>query len=329
MCDWMRWLVPMALGLASAVPSLAQEGVYRRAIKTSDGVSIALYRYAPNSTPPDRPAVLLVSDVGFNAQVFDWGDRGLARFLASRGIEVFSFDWRGTGLSQVPTGFGLADLAERDLPAALGAVGAAHVVLVGWGIGASLALAQACHDPERIAGVVALSAPLDLDVPNVIARKWLGSLPTHGLTTLPGFPGDPPDDPALFNLLYAHGNALPPSEVLRIRREATGRIGAGVAADLGRWMRAGDVTLYGRGLHEICRGFDRPVLLVLAPLDNWTHPEFAEPWVDILPRTSVEPLSWVDGYGEDYGHLGPLFGKDARRAWKRIAAFASKPEVSK
>jgi pimeloyl-ACP methyl ester carboxylesterase len=325
---WRALAMAVAVLVAPCAAAQVPRGVSRRVIKTSDGVRIAMFRYAAPSASAERPVVVLVSDVGFNSRAFDLQGDGLAQLLARHGLETFSFDWRGTGSSEVPPSFGLADLAERDLAAVVDAVVAQRVVLVGWGIGGTLAIAYAAHSPERIAGVVALASPLDLDEPNVIVKRWVHELPLQGLTQLPGA-GDRGEDAAVFNLLYAHGNALTPEMVELIRHRVTGPISARLARDLADWMHSGDTVLFGRGLHELAKGLDRPVLLFLAPLDNWTHPEFAEPWQDELPRLTVTPLSWVDGYREDYGHLGMLFAKDAPgRIHGRIAKFADDPLVS-
>lgn len=311
----------VALGAATAWAA-GPASVQRRGVRASDGVRLALYRYEPPSSPGTSPAIVLVTDLGFSSRVFDHDGGGLARALAGRGLETYAFDPRGCGLSETPPSWGLADLAERDLAAALDAVDAPRVVLVGWGFGGTLAIAQAASSP-RVAGVVALAPPLALEVPNPVVARWIeASAKARGFVGLPGT-GPGAEERRAFALVFAHGSAIPEDRIERIRRGATGRLSSGLVRDLVAWMRTGEASLYGRRLRDLGAALKVPVLLVFAVRDNWTHPEFAEPWRDAIPgppETLV--VGWLDGFREDHGHLGMVLDDDAvKRLAQRIAAF--------
>ena len=72
------------------------------------------------------------------------------------------------------------------------------------------------------------------------------------------------------------------------------------------------------------RAWSGPTLLVIAPRDNWIHPEFAVPVRDLLSRERCRlvVLGALSGCHHDYGHLGMLLGDDAGRdVFARVARF--------
>ncbi|HEX6122575.1 MAG TPA: alpha/beta fold hydrolase [Ktedonobacterales bacterium] len=85
--------------------------------------------------------------------------------LADHGLRVYVPDLLGHGASSSPVGdpYDIEShvAALRGWTAA--SVGAEPVWLVGYSIGALLAMAWAAREPERVRGVVAISAPLYLD----------------------------------------------------------------------------------------------------------------------------------------------------------------------
>jgi pimeloyl-ACP methyl ester carboxylesterase len=140
------------------------------AARTADGWELALGRCRPRGTALGPP-VLLVHGIAMNRQAFELGlpRYALAAYLAEAGLDCFSLDLRGHGGSRRagPGARRRCDLdtyLAEDLPAALEAIraatGSSRVLYVGHSQGAVLGLAAASVHAERIAGVVALAAPV-------------------------------------------------------------------------------------------------------------------------------------------------------------------------
>jgi hypothetical protein len=128
----------------------------------SDGQRLDGELWHPSSSP--RSAVVIACS-GY------LGLKGLqparfARALVPRGYGCFSFDYRGFGFSDGERGRLVPDEQVEDIRAAVDYVcsradtAGSPVVLLGWGLGGALVIAEAAHD-ERVAAVVALNAIAD------------------------------------------------------------------------------------------------------------------------------------------------------------------------
>ena len=129
---------------------LAMASVFSRRCASSlatavsgDGVQIAWQRYSPKNAMPHAPPLLLVH--GFACGKDDWG--ALIKMLGSKTKrEVLSFDHRGVGESDSPSGAYSVDQMAMDAAAVLDASGSpsAHVLGISLGgmIAQSLALQQ-------------------------------------------------------------------------------------------------------------------------------------------------------------------------------------------
>lgn len=152
-----------------------------------DGARAGLYRYALLGRPAER-AVLLLPEVGGTESIFDRGGRGLAPYLASRGLEVFALEYRGTGRSgEAARGYALEDLLDFDAEAALARAldGRTEVAVVGCGLGGTLGLALAARHPKQVPAVAALQAPAALgSVSEPLAQLLAGaeSLPEWSIS---------------------------------------------------------------------------------------------------------------------------------------------------
>jgi pimeloyl-ACP methyl ester carboxylesterase len=137
---------------------------------TSDGWRVALIRYRPatdGAGPPHGEPVLAVHGIAANRYNFDLtDDLSLARFLSSKGWDVWLLELRGRGLSMRPRLFSklkydwsFDEYAERDLPAAAACVaratGKKRIHLVGFSTGALAAMAW-LSDPHRNLDVASL-----------------------------------------------------------------------------------------------------------------------------------------------------------------------------
>jgi pimeloyl-ACP methyl ester carboxylesterase len=312
-------------GAALAAP-VPEGGTLRRRVVSADGVSLALYRYLPPGGGTQRPPVLLVPDLGMGRQAFDVEGRGLAPYLAARGRDVFVLEPRGHGQSEAPSGWRLADLVQRDLPAALDAIARVRpgpVDLVGHGYGGTLAMAACAHELQgRIRRVVALSTPVEVAVPNPHVAHLLergGRLASLGLD---------PEGARLFELLFARHGKVPLGVLRRLRANGFRDLSPAAAADLLAWMRTGEVPLPGQTLGQRLSDYDRPTLQLVALRNNWAHPEAASPLRELSPRAEVRlrVLSILHYAAEDYTHLSLLHGAAApEEIFARVNAFLEEP----
>ena len=132
--------------------------------------------------------VLLLHGVAHSAQGFVYGSDNLATALASAGYEVFLATHRGDGEARGPgrVPATLDGVARIDLPAALASVraatGASMVHVMGYGLGALLALDLGARCPDEVASVTALAPPLRVPAARTemrAAQLALQLLPAH------------------------------------------------------------------------------------------------------------------------------------------------------
>lgn len=310
-----------ALGLAACTArpqgALAPSWSY---LPARDGVRAALYRY-PSGRPGAGRAVLLLPDVGGTRALYDDGGRGLAPYLALRGLEVFALEFRGAGRSDMPArGYAFADLlgdAEAALARALESH--AEVVPVGCGLGGALGFALAARNPEKVPAVVGLQAvavlgPQSEPFAKVLAGAEAGGLPDW--LDLPSLAAARLFGPRTwFDVMLANDGGIPKSDRDRMRKEMLAPIPRALVLELARGVAGGRLELSGRDVRQWVRGYPGRALLVFAPRDNWIHPELSTPWRDVLApaRTRVKVLSSVEGARRDYGHLGMLRAESAER----------------
>ncbi len=310
----------LALALLAPLAALGESyRAYRAVLPTADGTRIALYRYLPASGEPPTRTVLLLPDVGMTHHLFDYDGRGLAPFLARRGVEVFAVEWRGAGRSEVPLGgYQLEELLENDAEAALAKAltGRGRVMVVGVGLGGTVGLALAGRHPSQIAGLVAMQTPAVFDVPN----EPLGRLIDSVESAPPWIPLPKWSQQLLFGrrswfeVMLAGDDSLARDFVARMGPHLVAPIPKRFGRQLVGFARDGAVTVGGKRAAELAKCWPGPTLLVVAPRDNWIHPEFAWPLRDLLPkeRTKLLVLNRLEGAHFDYGHVGMLLGSRAQ-----------------
>ena len=134
--------------------------------------ALAYSELEPMDASPGAPAVVGLHGMASSGRTM----RHALRSLAARGMPVLLPDLLGFGASPRPTG--VAYDTETHLAALHACVNERlgpdrTLWLVGSSMGALLALAWAAREPQRIRGVVAISAPLFTSADD--ARRWLGT----------------------------------------------------------------------------------------------------------------------------------------------------------
>ena len=297
--------------LCAALGSAPAEGiaVSHRKVIASDGVALALYRYAPSSAIEGQRPVLLIPDLGMGRAAFDFQGNGLARWLARNGRLTYVAELRGqgraAGVSWTP-----AELVARDLPAIAAALGDGpfDVVVHGWS--GTLVLAASVEELKgRIGRVIALNTPAEFSTPSPLAEEVLRS---GGKLGSLGFQAQ---GARTFELLFALGARIRPSQLAALRSAAFVDLGEAGAAGLLQWMKSKDLTLAtGESVSARLRRYDRPTLLFLGLADGWANPELCGCLRDLSPAPLVlRTFSRFESVAEDYSHLSMLQGEGAPR----------------
>ncbi|MCA3016230.1 MAG: alpha/beta hydrolase [Myxococcaceae bacterium] len=304
----------MALALAS--PSELQ--VSFRKVVTSDGVALAVYRYARPGVSSPLPPVLLVPDVGFTRAAYDFEGAGLARWLAARGQVVFVAELRGQG--KAGPGLALEPMARVDLPAVLEALRLTRVDLVVQGWVGALLLAVHGRD-ARVRRVVALNTPVLAAPPSALAEAFLAD--GGRFSTL----ASSPQGARVFHELFALWAELRPGRERAFLATGTRDLSRPVAAELLAWMRAGDLPLAQGSLVAGLARASRPTLLLLGLADGFSPPEQCGALREHMAgAVEVHVFSRAEG-GEDFSHLSMLLGRFApSRVFPKVAAFLEAPE---
>lgn len=305
----------LALLLAGAPADVT---VSHRKVLASDGVALALYRYAPTDGLTRHPPVLLIADFGLGRAAFDFQGAGLARWLARHGRVAYVAELRGQGMA-AGVAWTPAEVLARDLPALGAAMPDGPFDLIAHGWAGTLALAAT---PRELAGrvrkVVALSVPVEFAVPSRLAESVLaagGRLSALGLD---------PEGAQVFELLFAMGAKLDPATLRGLRATAFADLGPRASAALLEWMRAGDLTLApGDSVKGRLRAYDRPTLQLLGIADGWANAELCAPLRDVSQaKVRIRVFSKFDFVAEDYAHLSLLHGRAApTEVWRPALAF--------
>jgi alpha-beta hydrolase superfamily lysophospholipase len=152
-------------------------------VRTEDGWSLALRRFAPEGEVRGRPILLVPGLASGDVSLALEPAHGLAYWLAAHGREVWTVSLRGSGDSDRlapsagrPADHGFDTLWRQDLRAALETVrartGAEVVDVVGYSLGALLVYAYLAADGEGVGAAVTLSGPTRMD----LIEPWLRTL---------------------------------------------------------------------------------------------------------------------------------------------------------
>lgn len=320
-------------------PSGADDTVF---VAADDGVKLAVKHFRP---PPgarrDLPPVVCLPGLGTDSANFDApAPYGLARRFADAGLDTFTVDLRGTGLSRLPwsSWFGVTfdDFVRQDVPAVirhvLARTGSDRVSLVGHSLGGTLAYAT-LGTPlgKQVSSVVAIAAPLGFDnhFPLTALVQRFGSL----ATVVPGLFGG-----TLGRLAVplAFRVDVPVLRHWVIHDNVDGRVGrrllyaaaqdvpGGLVRQLADWIANDAIRSVDHAVdyRDSLRGNDTPTLVVEAPLDGLAPPASVRRALALLPRAEHFVANVASGCAVDHGHIDVVFGRSAPRdVFPRLVGF--------
>jgi pimeloyl-ACP methyl ester carboxylesterase len=294
--------------------------------ETRDGWRLALARRRPRG-PPLGPPVLLVHGIAANRAAVDfvlerWS---LAAHLAAAGFDCFALDLRGHGASRrspgAPRAWSFDDYLRFDVPAAFDAVraatGASQVLWVGHSQGALLGMAACSAYADRVAGLVALAAPVYFGAQDPLALLarfgffFTGRLNRFLARSLAPFSGywHPPVSEIAIN-----GRNVTRPVYRRVLVNVVENISTGVLRQFGRWIATDtfasqDGAVDYRAALAACR---QPALFVAAEADRIAPPEVVEKEAsDWGGESALVRVGLAAGACCDYGHSDLLFGRRA------------------
>ena len=300
------------------------DGIVRA--ETRDGWRLALGTRRPRGKER-RPPVLMVHGLSSNRWALDAGVEGfsLAAHLAAEGFRTFTLDLRGHGDSREgPVGarpWTFDHYLNEDVPAALDAIrretGEAQVLWVGHSLGAVLGLVSCQVYPDRIAGIVAIAAPMNWDVGGRVAGYVKRGALVDGrfnrtlarmVAPWAGLAHPPAADLAI------NGRNVDPAVFRRLLANGIENVSGPLFLQLSEWVTR-DVCRSADGQRDYRAGLSgcrQPALFVAAPLDRLAPPEVVRAAFDAWggPRTYVE-FGRAAGHSADYGHTDLLVGRKA------------------
>lgn len=260
-------------------------------VDNGDGWLLSLHQSwdAQRLRPGTRP-VLIVPGYGMNSFIFSYHPHGpsLEGALCAAGLEAWRVDLRAQGESQPlgprhadREGFGLEDLARRDLPAAIAHAlahsrsGAGRVDMIGASLGGSLMFAHAVLEPgHRIGSMVAMGSPVRWVELHPALRLAFSSPLLAGMVRFRGTrrlmelwaPRLARHVPWLLSIYINAGvtdlSAI--GEMVKTVEDPSRRINRQIA----NWVRERDLVLGGVNIAEGLARVDRPLLCVLASHDG-------------------------------------------------------------
>lgn len=235
--------------------------------------AIHVERYGHGGTP-----VVLLH--GFGTCSFLW--RWVAPDVALAGHTVFAMDLLGYGESDRPwdADFGVAAQAEY-LDEALTALRIAHPVVVGLGLGGSVALRLAATRPERVRRMVLVNTPAFDLLPGREVRMVQTGTARFALRVSRGILGVAPLLTPVLRDGVADPDAMPDRLVARYLAPYVGREGVRHLLVLASSVRERDMA-------ELdLRSIATPTLVVWSGRDRWLEPSVGSRLAANLPNARI------------------------------------------
>lgn len=290
-------MTALVLGLMVAVSD--DVGVAHRRVTTADGAAVALYRYRVEGLRSPAPPLLLVPELGFSRALFDFEHRGLARWLAAQGREVYVAELRGQG--KADPALSLEHFAT-DVDAVLKHIDAAQVDLVVQGWAGALLMSSIAE--ARVRRVVAMNVLFEPEVPNQLAERFL--MNGARFSSL----ASSPEGAHVFEQLFGLRAEMPVSTFHALLATGTRDLSRPVAAELLAWMRHGDRPIHDSSVKRRLIAWRRPTLLMLGLADGFAPPELCAGWRDHNPNVSIRTFTRLEA-GDDFSRASMLLGTRA------------------
>lgn len=296
---------------------------------TDDAWTLPVRHYAA-----DGPPVLLAHGLGTDHHNFDLAESvSLADFLRDAGFDVWVTSLRGDPDTTPPPGqqrrgWTFDDHVRSDVPAVLRTVREATgqpVLWVGHSMGGMLLYVALGRHAEDIVGGVAVGSTVDFDTPGFL-WTWGGAfgflLGGNGrlpLGAVGGWVGTALPNGPLTHLLAAPGG-LDRTEIGPMARHALVDVSKPLLRQASLWIAHGELV-DGSGTPWVIGG-DAPLLVLGAPADRVVPEADVAKVCDRFSNCRYERMGRAEGWSQDYGHVDPLVGRNAREeVYPRIAAF--------
>lgn len=299
-------------------------------VTTSDGWRLAVshYRDAARHPAMRRHPVLLCHGLGANRLVFDTDPRySLTAWLVAQGFDVYAVELRGHGLSEKPGkgkrwGWGMAEYAEIDLPAAI-----AHVLeltqkdalhYIGHSMGGILLYSRAALGDGSIKSGIAIGASLDYSglptmfhavAPLAPLSHFIPFIPVHWGALFSSWATR--FSPRLVDASLVNAKNVDLAVFRRMAANTMHPVSSTVLSDLaraitGRGMRSFGGPTYNELLRE--NGYCFPVLSLSGAGDLQCPPATAARF-----GTEICAFARAHGHCADYGHHDLIMGLHAEQ----------------
>lgn len=340
-----RWiLAALALTVATSLPPIpavawaaqndVPDAITRPAptdtlVKTADGATIALRRYAAPGPP-----VLLVHGISSNHRTWDLSeDRSLARTLQAQGFDAWLLDLRGHGLAERDAqghrqrqGWNIDDYGVFDIPAAIehirDATGATKLACVGHSLGGMVAaIYVASFGDDALSALVVVGSPVDFSQPEplLIAARNGASLaalsPTLATPTLAHIASWLRRSPAFIDALLFSSDNLDRDARKQIYQAIVSPLSRGELRQLRMILATGRFTSMDGQVDYLDRlsTLHAPLLVIAGRGDRIAPVDRVAPFYSRAqsPQKRLVVASRANGFCCDYGHLDLALGDHA------------------
>lgn len=279
-------------------------------VESAPGWRVALKRIT-HASPGARKArpVLLVPGYGMNSFIFGFHPRGpsLEESLAARGLEVWSVDLRGQGLSEgrpnASRDYGMADLAVEDLGAAIRGVlartetGHREIDLIGCSLGTALAFSHvACVPDAPVRALVAMGGLVTFVRAHPLVRTLFASRRVAGLVKMSGtrklagtaLPLLARYAPRALSI-YIHPSSSDVSHHAKMIQTVEDPVPT-INREIAEWIRRRDLVVRGVNVSRALRDMKHPFMCVVAMQDGVVLPETSRATYDEIGSSDKELL---------------------------------------